>query len=173
MSWRVPERIELTMMHEMGHKREPGLVRSRVRKTSCVVQRPERGEARFLVECGHCGRQGEFVIQDMETTKRMRRRPMIYSLISSFVMLALVAYLAVAGFGGGNITLQVLTIPAGLLFIPFGLALAISPSGKLGAVPPEGVSFDTRTRREGFSYVTQGVRRREGVYCTGLVAPAR
>ncbi len=173
MAWGVPEWVRLKMVHELDVKQEPGLIRSRVRETSVVVRRPADGEAHFPVECGYCHRKGVFVVQDLATTKELRRRPTIQSPIWSVILIATVIVFAVLGFGGGSILFQVLTIPAGLMFLPFGIMLAVSPSGKLGVSLPEAVTFESRTKREGFSYVTRNVRHREGVSCVGIAMPAK
>ncbi|MFI6941389.1 hypothetical protein ACIBI4_19105 [Streptomyces sp. NPDC050418] len=172
MGWSVPERVQLKIVHELQTEQEPGLVRSRVRETTVVVPRPEHGEAQVPVECGHCHRAAVFVIQDLETTRRLRRIPVVRSLVASVLLIATVVWCAVLGFGGGNITFQVLTLPAGLIFLPLGIALAVTPSGKLGVTVPKGVTFDSKTKREGLSYVTRSTRRGEGVACIGMVAPA-
>jgi hypothetical protein len=159
------------MLHDLEVKQEPGLVRSRVRETVAVVRRPEHGEARVALECGHCHREGIFVIQDLETTKQLRRGPAIRSLIVSFVLIAAVIGCAVVGFAGDSILFQVLTLPAALLLLPAGIFLAVSPSGNLGVATPESVVFDSRTKREGFNLVTRGARPKEGVTCIGFAAP--
>lgn len=173
MSWSVPERIKLKMVHSLEVREEIGLVRTRVRETSCVVRRPEHGEARVALECRHCKRQGVFVIQDRETTQELRRRPVIRSLITAFVLIATVVCFAVVGFGGGSILFQVLTIPAGLILLPLGIVFAVSPSANIGVTNPKDVFFKGKTKRDGLTYVTESARHREGVSCVSFSEPAR
>ncbi|MCX4735866.1 hypothetical protein [Streptomyces sp. NBC_01363] len=172
MSWTVPEQIKLTMVHQMEIRQEPGLTRSNTRETTCVVRRPDHGELRAALKCGRCGREGVFVIQDLETTKRLRRGPVARSLVAAVVLLGVVAALWIIGFADGNILFQVLAIPASLLFLPIGIYLACSPSGNIGVRPPESVHFSTDTVREGLSYVTRNSRRGEGLACSGYAKPA-
>ncbi|MFE0424488.1 hypothetical protein [Streptomyces sp. NPDC058953] len=173
MPWTVPDRIKLTMLHQLEMREEVGgVVRIRKRETTCVVRRPERGEARMALECGHCGREGVFVVQDRATTKRLRRRGVVGSLITSAVLVAVVVVLAVLGFGGDDVLFQVLLIPGALILLPFAGMLAVDPSGNIGVEAPEFVSFASDTRRQGLSYVTRGEQRRLGVSCSGHAAAA-
>ncbi|MEU6926924.1 MULTISPECIES: hypothetical protein [unclassified Streptomyces] len=172
MSWTVPEQIRLTMVHQMEIRREPGLTRSNTRESWCLVRRPDHGELRAVLKCGRCGREGVFVIQDLATTKRLRRGPMARSLASAVVLIGIVAALWIIGFTDGDITLQVLAFPASLLFLPIGVYLLASPSSNIGVRPPESVYFKTDTVREGLSYVTRNSRRGEGLACSGNAKPA-
>ncbi|MFJ6573408.1 hypothetical protein ACIQNU_38950 [Streptomyces sp. NPDC091292] len=172
MSWNVPEMIKLTMNHQMEVKQEPGLVRTRARETTAVVRRPARGEARMVLECKQCGREGVFVVQDLETTKGLRRGPVIRSLIASVVLVGVVVAFWLIGLVGDSILFTVLAIPASLLLLPIGIALAVSPSSNIGVKAPEFVAFGSDTAREGLSYVTRNKRRGEGVSCSGRAEAA-
>ncbi|MEU1277746.1 hypothetical protein [Streptomyces sp. NPDC005805] len=172
MSWTVPETIKLTMVHQMEFSQEPGLTRGRYRETSCLVGRPAQGEARVILECGHCKRQGVFVVQDLETTKRLRRAPVTRSLITAVVLLAVVASFWIIGFGGGSILFQVLAIPASIILLPLAVFFAASPSSNIGVTVPEFVSFAGRTSRKGLTYTTRGTHHRAGLSCGGQARAA-
>ncbi|MDG4859872.1 hypothetical protein P8605_17220 [Streptomyces sp. T-3] len=170
----MPEQIKLTMLHQMEHKHEPGLMRTKIRETSCVVRRPDHGEVRVAVRCGHCGREGVFVIQDLETTKRLRRAPVIRSLVSSAALLAAITSLWVIGLADESALFLMLAFVASLVLGPLALYMAIEPSSNIGVQAPELISFDRTTRRQGlFSQVTRNTRQGEGLACSGNAQPAR
>ncbi|MEE1740994.1 hypothetical protein [Streptomyces sp. BE147] len=172
MPWNVPENIRITMLHQMEHKQEPGLTRGTSRETSCVVRRPGQGEVKVTLPCGQCGRQGVFVIQDLATTRGLRRGAIVRSVIAAVVLLSVVLSLWVIGFGGDNIVLQVVAIPATLILGPIAVYLACDPSSDIGVESPKMITFNSDTRREGLSYVTRNPRRGEGLCCSGYAKPA-
>ncbi|WP_062208299.1 hypothetical protein [Streptomyces sp. NBRC 109706] len=157
------------MSHQLNSRQGPSTIRTQLRQTSVVVARPARGEARFALACGHCGREGVFVVQDLDTTNQLRRVPIIRSVLLALVFLALPVSFAIIGFGGGDILFQVLTIPAGLIFGPFGLALLIAPTGKIGVEVPEPMFYESNTSRQGFTYVTRNKHAGQGLSCVGRV----
>ncbi|MFD3525352.1 hypothetical protein [Streptomyces sp. NPDC058653] len=161
----------------MQLKTEPGLTRSKSRETSRVVRRPEHGEVRETVKCRHCGREGVFVIQDLETTRRLRKGPVIRSLIASAVLLGSTVSLWVVGLSGDNPDEKplylILAIVASLLFAPIGLYLAFDPSGKIGVESPEMIHFEGETRREGLTIISgSGYHRDKGLACSGRAKAA-
>jgi len=172
VSWTVPEQIKLTMTHHLESKSEPGLRRSRLKETTCVVPRPDSGETRIAVTCGHCGRDGVFVIQDRATTRRMRRWPVVRSLVVSAVLLAVVVGVYVAGFGGGSVLFEVLAIPSTIIFGPVLVFLMVDPSSNIGVKAPEHIFFKGDTVREGLSLATRNSHKGEGLACMGRAEPA-
>ncbi|MGP3970538.1 hypothetical protein [Streptomyces sp. 6N223] len=169
----MPDQIKLTMLHQMEHKHEPGLSRTKIRETSYVVRRPDHGEARVAVRCGHCGREGMFIIQDLGTTKRLRRGPVIRSLVSAVALLTGIVSLWITGLAGESALFLMLAFVASLVLGPVGIYLVCDPSSNIGVQAPELVHFDSTTRRQGLSYVTRSSRRGEGVACSGYAKPAR
>lgn len=172
MSWTVPGRIKLTMTHHIEKDYEAGVIRSKVRETSYVVGRPDQGELRVSLNCGHCGREGVFAIQDLETTQRLRRGPVLRSSVAAAVLLASLVALWVIAFADDNSVLLITAFPATLILGPIGVALAINPSGNIGVKAPEMVLFDKDTRRKSPSHVTGNRRRDQGLACTARVDPA-
>ncbi|MEU4091523.1 hypothetical protein [Streptomyces sp. NPDC026673] len=160
---------------ELQH--EPGLIRTKSRESSTVVRRPERGELRATVECWQCGREGVFVIQDLETTRRLRRGPMVRSSIVSALIVGSTAALWMVGLAGDNPNEKplfvLLAIAASLIFLPIGLYLAFDPTSKIGVESPEIVHFDGGTRRKGLTTVSRSSHRGKGLSCLGKAAAAR
>jgi hypothetical protein len=172
VSWKVPEKIKLTLLHQMDVREEVGLTRMNVRKTERVVRRPDKGELRITMECGQCGREGLFVVQDFETTKQLRWGGTIASLIWAAVLLTTVTSFWIIGLTSDDPLFLVLAIPASIIFLPMGIYLACSPSGKLGVQTPEYVRFKGDTVRKGLTLVTQNANRNQGLSCTGIAVAA-
>ncbi|UED84850.1 hypothetical protein [Streptomyces profundus] len=173
MPWTVPQNLRLSMRHQLDMRQGPSVVRSQVRLTSVVVARPERGEVRVALACGHCGREGIFVIQDLDTTRQLRRRPITRSLIWAFVCAAVMVGFWVVGFAGGSILFQVLAIPATIVLAPLAFVLSVDPTSKIGVELPEPAFFDSRTAREGITYVTRDRRPGQGLSCVGAAEAAK
>jgi hypothetical protein len=174
VSWIVPMQIKLTMMHLMQLKHEPGLVRSNTRETSRVVRRPDHGELRVTVQCKHCGREGVFVIQDRETTWRLRRGSVICSVAGSAVLLISTASMWIISLAKGtdDSLFLLLAFVMSLIFAPPGLYLAFDPTGKIGVEVPKMIDFDSGTRREGLTWTSGDARRGPGLACSGKAAAA-
>ncbi|MFJ4467796.1 hypothetical protein ACIP2X_10030 [Streptomyces sp. NPDC089424] len=160
---------------ELEH--ELGRIQTKSRETSSVIRRPERGESRATVVCGQCGREGVFVIQDLETTRRLRRGPMMRSLTASALIVGSTAALWIVGLAGDNPSEEplyvLLAIAASLIFLPVGLYLAFDPTSKIGVESPEILHFDGGTRREGLTTISLSSRRGKGLSCAGKAAAAR
>lgn len=167
MIWRVPDVFVLNVVHELSSSVSfGGQGTTRYKRTSRIVRRPERGTASETVTCGHCHRDVVFVIQDMDTTRRLRRGPVLRSLLWSTVIIAVVVACAVIGFGSGSAVFVVLTFAIGVVFLPIGIALLFSPTGQVGVQRPEPLYFGT-TKRDGMNWVTKGDSLGRGISCIG------
>jgi hypothetical protein len=172
VSWKIPAKIKLRLVHTMDFREEVGLTRMHVRETDRVVQRPDKGELRVAMACGHCGREGVFVIQDFETTQQLRRGGTIKSLIWSAVLLTTVTTFWIIGLMSEDPLFLVLAIPASIIFLPMGIYLACSPSGKLGVETPKDLRFEGETVRKGLTLETQAATRGQGLSCNAFAVPA-
>jgi hypothetical protein len=171
VSWKIPEKIKLRLVHTMDFREEVGLTRMNVRETERVVQRPEKGELRVAMACGHCGREGVFVIHGFEATKQLRRGGTIKSLSWSAVLLTTVLSFWIIGLTSDDALFLVLAIPASLLFLPPGIYLACSPSGKIGVEMPKDLEFKGETVRKGLTLETQVAAQGQGLSCNAYAFP--
>lgn len=174
VAWSVPEKIQLRMMHSLEHRDEFGQMRGTYRETTAVVRRPEHGEVRVALTCGHCGRDGIFVIQDFETTRNLRRVPILRSLIIAAVLIAIVVTLWVIGLALDSALFLILAGVATLILLPFGIVLALEPTGKIGVQPPETVRHNVKPVREGImTYVSRNPDSTKGLSCSGFAHAAK
>lgn len=165
MPWTVPGQIKLTMVHHVESTVELRVLRTLARETSSVVRRPDHGELRVTVRCGHCGREGVFAVQDLETTRRLRRGPVIRSSAAAAVLLTATVALWVVGFARESALFLVLAFVASLILGPIGIALALDPSRNIGVEVPDMVPTDATD-------TTGSARRRKALACMGRARPA-